>query len=432
MPDPRIQFAESIDSITNSAIHGWACAKTLATSVFIRVYVGGTYWNGGNYIGQFAANLATSSAVGQACGNLQGKNYGFSIPLAQNILSAFPGQPLFLYIISPTAISSLEGMYKSGTIFVPGTPITPLPIAPPAQVATPALWYSPNPPAPDYFEHFTSSQQLWTSAAKVDVFIFPTSLLSLSSFSDLSRMVIFLTKRNIHIALAHGPLIAPADHSCGNNASHNVEGFGGPLEATSAAVRLKGLGASLAYVALDEPLYYGHCYSGQLACHFPISTIVSQIAQSVAIFKSYYPHVIIGDMEPIDSYASQCNPHNWQSDIINYVNSYKEVTGLPLAFFQDDPYWPTFFEYRPALLQVLANLQVPYGMIFTGDNAQGSDAAWMAAAQSNIRLYFLSHNLTVPTIAAVESWNEWPAYMLPDSNSSRLSYLINFIWGFIR
>jgi hypothetical protein len=52
--------------------------------------------------------------------------------------------------------------------------------------------------------------------------------------------------------------------------------------------------ANLAYVAYDEPLFFGNCYSGMLACHYPIETVASNCASSSRIFKSYFPNVQIG------------------------------------------------------------------------------------------------------------------------------------------
>jgi hypothetical protein len=64
------------------------------------------------------------------------------------------------------------------------------------------------------------------------------------------------------IALAIGAEWLPGSDTCG----YRVEGFSHPGTAQSVAERFQRLGIDIAYVAFDEPLYYGHQYDRKNGC----------------------------------------------------------------------------------------------------------------------------------------------------------------------
>lgn len=144
----------------------------------------------------------------------------------------------------------------------------------------------------------------------IEVFKLPGSIFIRGSSTNMTRMVRFLNQKEIALSMEFGPLIPPEDQHCANNGTYNVEGFAGPSAATYISMLVTSWGgirkpsstASLTfiligainYLAMDEPLFYGHCYNGVLACYFPISDIVSQINQTVRAFQAIFPNIVVG------------------------------------------------------------------------------------------------------------------------------------------
>jgi hypothetical protein len=57
---------------------------------------------------------------------------------------------------------------------------------------------------------------------------------------------------------------APVD--CGGG----VEGYFAPDQTAALAAKLKRAGGTLQYIAMDEPLWFGHYYNEKNACHSSI------------------------------------------------------------------------------------------------------------------------------------------------------------------
>lgn len=60
-------------------------------------------------------------------------------------------------------------------------------------------------------------------------------------------------------------------------------------------------GIDLDYVVMDEPLYFGHHYSGTSACQFSIAEVAKGVAESVARIRSYHANAKFILVEPEQS-----------------------------------------------------------------------------------------------------------------------------------
>jgi len=57
------------------------------------------------------------------------------------------------------------------------------------------------------------------------------------------------------------------------------------------------------------------------------------------------------------------------------------------------------YKARPALQKILQANNVPYGIIFNGENQQGGTSEdWVAQAEKNIQLYYVTDNFPLPSM----------------------------------
>ena len=112
-----------------------------------------------------------------------------------------------------------------------------------------------------------------------------------------------------HIALAMEILAQSwvGQPPCGDG----VESFTDPPGNAVIARRIKDAGGELTYVAMDEPLYFGHYYAGRNACRSSIDNTAQRAAAIVRVYQREFPQIIIGDTEPFPALAKQ---PGWQDD----------------------------------------------------------------------------------------------------------------------
>jgi hypothetical protein len=100
------------------------------------------------------------------------------------------------------------------------------------------------------------------------------------------------------------------------------------------------------------------------------------------------------------------------------------VTGKPLAFFHFDVDWSN--DWKPAaaaLSGALAARHIPVGHIYNGDD-ETSDAAWMALAEEHMT-DFETHAALMPDEAIFQSWQPYPKHLLPETDPTAFTYLID-------
>ena len=113
----------------------------------------------------------------------------------------------------------------------------------------------------------------WNDVARrVDVLGFPEQLIRKLPDEALARLVQDLDRR--HIALNIGILPTNAFHEppCGAG----VEGYSAPGSANQTVAKLLRAGASVSYISMDEPLWFGHYYSDKNACRSSIDNLAER------------------------------------------------------------------------------------------------------------------------------------------------------------
>jgi len=275
-------------------------------------------------------------------------------------------------------------------------------------------------PANDYLSLFDQGAP-WTKAASmVKVFLVTKKFVIESSDQEITRLIFDLKRRNIALALQGVPLVA--SEACGRN----IESYGPPHHMVAAAKRIKQLGGAVQYVALDEPLFYGHEYEGNAslrACHSPIDKIAEETARSMAEIREVFPSVQIGDVEPFGIHRP--DSETWIAHLKEWFQAYKKASGTQFAFLQADlvrsnPNWKPQFLSAVGLVR---GLGIPLGVIYNGTPENGTDEEWTTEA---MRLcHVVEGEMRVaPDLVVFQTWTDHPQRMLPDTDSGTLTNLV--------
>lgn len=299
-----------------------------------------------------------------------------------------------------------------------------------AQSSGPITWFCPaeyNNPAKlgaslDYPNLFnTQYDSQWSTARSyIQVLKIYPGMLSLSTDAELSALFSYLQSKNIALAIEWGMLSRDPVTYVG----YGVEGYAGPTQAASTAARIYNLGGELAYIAMDEPLYYGHYYTGTNSAQADVETLAENVAANIAAFRAYFPRVIVGDIEPVDAM-----PEDWYETTAAWLAAYEDAVGEPLGFFHLDILWGAVWQVRtPYIAALLEDESIPMGVIFNAAGGNITDAQWMERAKVNIQRYNGSL-CPDPDHVVIQNWMTVPAYILPETSPTAYSYLVNYYYG---
>jgi uncharacterized protein (TIGR03437 family) len=291
---------------------------------------------------------------------------------------------------------------------------------------TQTIWFAPIIPAAwnnmigsvDYLDLFSPGAPWTTASSRIQVFKMYTQMLSPTfpgSFSDatLQQIFAYLNSHRIALAVEFPPLTPTAE--CGMG----VEGFAGEL-ALPVATRIRQLGGNLQYVAFDEPFYHGSdLYPGPNACNWTPQQIAANALQSAVQIRTVFPNVIVGDIEPVPGGA------DWLSQYTAGIDAWRAAAGAPFAFFHFDVNWQV--NWGPAVESMRRTLQqrgIPFGMIYNGWPTDLSDASWIGDSENHY-VQWETEGGAIPSHVIFQSWYPYPQHVLPESDPTAFTYLID-------
>jgi hypothetical protein len=269
--------------------------------------------------------------------------------------------------------------------------------------------------APDYFDLFTPGAPWTRAASRTKAFEVSIQVLTMASDADLKKIFDGLRERHVALALGMLPLTGgPENAKCG----HNVEGYSSALQTLAVAQRVKKLGGEPQFYDMDEPLYFGHLYAGQNACHSSIQDIAADTAAKVKQVKGIFPSVEIGDSEPIEHlYRDRLG------DLKDWLDAFQMATGSPLSFLRLDMNWSDDWRNPViAVSQLLAQKGVPLQIVYNGSGNDRSDQEWISHALANARAF---ESVVKPAGVAIETWNSFPKRVLPETDPMTLTGLLD-------
>jgi hypothetical protein len=176
---------------------------------------------------------------------------------------------------------------------------------------------------------------------------------------------------------------------------------------------------------MDEPLFYGHYYDGRNACHSSIVNVAERAVAIMAEYKKLFPHVVIGDIEPVPAIAEH---PGWQNEYRQWMTAFSAAMGQPLAFLQIDinwskPDWPMKLQETVAFARTV---KLPFGIIYNG-NVHGdptpTNEKWLNSAVQNF-LEIETGMGIVPDQVIFHSWEKFPHQLITDTNALGEDYLL--------
>ncbi len=284
------------------------------------------------------------------------------------------------------------------------------------------VWFGPRGPdvhpggASDWDGLFKPTPAWAALASKIQVFVITAGYVVQASDADLTAAATDLAARHIALALGMQSVdVLPSD-ACGHE-----EGYGPAAFSLQAAQKLNRLGIRLRYLALDEPLWFGHYEASNQGCKLPISELAKRVASNVKAYAQFFPDMVLGDIEPVPLITTF---GDWQAAFGAFADRLRQDSGLPLSYLQTDVNWrvPSF----PLGLHEVADFAhhrgLGLGIIYNGDGWDKDGAAWAADA--------LHHADTVeavegihPEQAVIETWDQQPSHVLPITADSTLGYV---------
>jgi hypothetical protein len=306
------------------------------------------------------------------------------------------------------------------------------------------IWFAP-PAAPvdtrlhravDLMALFSPDAPWQQAASHVQVFMLYGSYLSRAPQDEVDRIVGDLNRRRIPIALAVGVMnVGPkaTNPLCGGLGL--VEGYGTPKLARAQSEKIKKAGGAIRFIAMDEPLWFGHYFKGrpggQPGCHSSVGQILELIREPLAVYAEEFPNLVVGDTEPTDI-AEQ---DHWKEDLTAWANGFRSQSGRPLAFVHldipfnrpgEEGFAVDFYRHVEKLKQ--QGLLTAIGVIYDGTPTDSSDEEWIRDAKAHIHLIEDKHGLH-PDQALIQSWQAYPQHVLPETSAGSLTGLINYYAG---
>lgn len=299
----------------------------------------------------------------------------------------------------------------------------------PARAAEPGVWMSTNDPthggASDFWQMFEPNAPWQSAKRRVAVFGIDQNLVSNGPPDKLRQF--FASLREDHIALAVGIGMLTWSEQCGKH----VEGYVPAGSSTYVANRIKSLGGELAYVAIDEALWFGRWYSGANACHSSIEAIAADVAANFRDYKTVFPNVRLGDVEPFGPPPGGDRPGaSWVNTTQAWIDALKAATGTQLAFFHEDitDWHRPLSAYLPELARLMATNHISFAPIFIAASGSGPDAAWMKSAEQNIDI-IRAIDMPPPDHVVFATWYPYPTKNLPETSSEAFTHLIDYYFA---
>jgi hypothetical protein len=300
---------------------------------------------------------------------------------------------------------------------------TPTVPAPPDLSTRPLIWFAPLPPMPtgpgrpytgsdDFLALFDAGAGWQAAAGHVRVFkLYGEWVAYHASASELRAAVEGIVSRGLALAVEMGPLDPPADCGAG------VESFAGLDEAARISDRLRLAGATLQVIALDEPWYFAHVYSGAGACRWRTDQVAMAVADFTRAMRKAWPGVVVGDTEPTPAPVDAAGLAAW-------LAAYRAAAGEGFGFVHLDIDWsrPDWAAMARDVAEAAAEAGVPFGVIYNG-GAATSDAAWLRLAGQRVLDY--ATDTSDPDHVIFQSWMDKPDRVLPETDPLTFTALID-------
>lgn len=253
---------------------------------------------------------------------------------------------------------------------------------------------------------------MWTPDAPWEKVAHAASVIQLpppnvANARDVDLKVMLDDVKRRHIALALEASLLLKTPQCNSN----TEAYSDPGATELLLNKIKRNGGDLKYLIMDEPFYFGHRYSGPTACHEAPEALAQRIGEMTVAARRIFPGLQVGTVDVVDA------SRPWVDELLAWADTYKRVTGEPLAFFHADVAWsdPAMRNLKPLEAGLRAR-HIPFGVIYNADAEVNSDATFIDSARRHmgeVGSVFGVH----PDTAILQTWVKYPTHMLPETQS---------------
>ena len=332
--------------------------------------------------------------------------------------------PIYLVVINP-ACSSGTTVPASLTFTPPPTQTTTTqtatrvrPNSTPDLTTRPQIWFGPQPPnspiaVQDYFDLFKPNAPWQQTARGIHVFMLYGGWINgRSTDAELQQAVADIQRRGLGIGFEMAPL--QQTEEC----TGAIEGFGDPLwAATFVVTRIQQAGGRADYAFLEHP-YDAVAYSNAPeVCRYSPERTAQDVALFVQSVRSVFPEIRIGAIETAD--------HSVEA-VRLWVEAYRAVVREELDSFNFDldysqPDWP---KQARAIEEYVRGRGIEFGIYYRGDENAASATEWIATAEQR----FVAYEVIAggrPDRAIFQSWHPQPDHVLPETDPSAMTYLVN-------
>ena len=166
--------------------------------------------------------------------------------------------------------------------------------------------------------------------------------------------------------------------------------------------RVQKFGGTVDYVQMDEALYRGNIVYGR-----SLNDLAVDVAANVAIIRKAFSGVQIGDIEPFQSGDTR-----GMALVQNWLAAYKAATGTAI-----DSFIPDLAYNAQSAAQLLSSLELlssslhaqgtHLGILYTGDETDGSNAAWGGSVERHFAAITADPKILID-YAVIQTWQAFP------------------------
>lgn len=267
----------------------------------------------------------------------------------------------------------------------------------------------------DYQQMFQDTSGWATTFSAISTFGIGEYFARTGPTAELSSVLSFLNTHQIHLFVMF-PVVNGWQTGCGAG----VEGVNHDQgDILAEAQNVQANGGTIDYIVMDEPLAFGHYYSGDGACNYTIAQVAKQASYNLKTILSVFPNAKIIDTEPLLSTGG--NPadiQRWYLDLQADLGRQVDMVTFDVPWNATG--WPALAQNY---LDVIGMWSLPYNLIADGTLQDTSGAQWNGEAQHHLHGWATKVIAPPPNAVLIESWDQYPFYILPESDSNSLSWL---------
>ncbi len=262
------------------------------------------------------------------------------------------------------------------------------------------VWFAPNMGSNDYASLFSKTEQWKAARSKINVFKFytqnvlddPCPICAKNTLSNLADAHAFqvLAQDDIAIAVEVG---AVKEWGCTSDITYGV--------AQTVIRNIQTHGGSVAFLAMDEPLFGGRIKVNNTTCGYEMEQSAAVTAEFMAKVKAAYPQMGVGDIEPYPEFSVP--------ELERWLLTLQDRDAGPAFFHLDVDMERVRVEKQDvkkdlrSLSQFCTVRGIPFGVIFTSTwRAAGSERSYYDSTMTWIRT--VNEAIGAPQQMIFQSW----------------------------